>query len=141
VGEGGDEAVQVVQVVQGVGTVLAEAHGLLCDQPGPPHRTRPGHHPRPQPGQAVAQLEGGRDLVGPRGGRDPEGRGELDDRGLADQGTPGSSEAEAVLAVPGEPHHVVLVGDLVDHTPGQDCLEGSDLSSRTDRFGVLQRRQ
>jgi hypothetical protein len=71
--------------------------GGLRNRTGPPRRDPAGVDLLPQPGEAVAQLEGVADELLRRGGGDPEDGAELGETELRDQGSPFAGDGLLVL--------------------------------------------
>ncbi len=74
--------------------------GLLGDPTGLPGRQVPGGHPRPQPRQPVAQLEGVSDVALPGLGGQPDRGRELRDRELRHQRRPRAGDWDRRIAEP-----------------------------------------
>ena len=82
-GDGGDLGVDERRGLDGQGG--GRVDGGLGDRAGPPRRHPAGLDLRPQPREAVAQLEGVADELLRRGRRDPEDGAELGEAELRDQ--------------------------------------------------------
>ena len=115
-------------------TGLGQDEGVLGDPPGPPDGDLAVEDALPQPGEAVAQLEGGADVGLAGVGGHAEGGGVLHERELRDQRGAGAGDGQAAVA--GDADRVVagpavgggVVGvDGVADRPGDGELELADL--------------